>query len=370
MSDLVAAPSLPNMLDFTFDELEHFFTETLGQPRFRAAQVWHWLWVKNVHSFEAMSNVSQALRTQLAAEASIVRPSIEKVEKSSDGTIKFLLRLADGELVETVLIPSTALEGNVRMTQCLSCQVGCAMGCTFCSTGGMGFTRNMSMGEILGQVQVAREYLGDTKPDHPIIRNLVYMGMGEPLLNLDAVTRSLHTLHHPKGLNFSTRRMTVSTCGIATGLKELGESGLAYLAVSLHAPTQALRAQLMPKAARWPLEDLIRTLESYPLNTRERITLEYLLLGGVNDGPEQARELIRICSRLKAKLNLIPYNPTPGSPYKAPTPEAILTFEKLLWAKKITAVLRKSKGQDINAACGQLRARLVGAAPQTPCWGE
>ena len=245
-----------------------------------------------------------------------------------------------------------------RMTQCLSTQVGCAMGCTFCSTGGLGFTRNMSMGEILGQLQAARAWLGDDLPERPIIRNLVYMGMGEPLLNLPQVMRSLQTLHHPRGLNFSARRITVSTCGIEHGLRELGESGLAYLAVSLHAPTQELRARLMPKAARWPLDELVTALESYPLKTRERITLEYLVIGGVNDGPEQARQLVRLCSRLKAKLNLIPYNPTPGSAYRPPTPESLLAFEKMLWDKHVTAIVRKSKGQDIEAACGQLRAAL------------
>ena len=293
-------------------------------------------------------------------------PEISLVRKSSDGTVKFLLRLADGEHIETVLIPSTDKAGATRMTQCLSTQVGCAMACTFCSTGKLGFTRNMSMGEILGQVQAARAWLGDTLPEKPLIRNLVYMGMGEPLLNLREVMKSLETLHHQRGLAFSARRVTVSTCGIEQGLRELGDSGLAYLAVSLHAPTQELRERLMPRAARWPLDELLNALESYPLKTRERITLEYLVIGGVNDGPEQARQLVRICSRLKAKLNLIPYNPTPGSPYAPPSPESLLAFERMLWNKNITAIVRKSKGQDIEAACGQLRAALDAAGTGTP----
>lgn len=372
MTDIPPAPLAPcasesrsalvDLCNLTFPELERFVTEDLGQPKFRALQVWQWIWRKNVTDFAAMTDVSRETRALLAERATLGRPEVAVVRTSKDGTIKFLLRLADGEHVETVLIPSEAPQrpGDraVRMTQCLSTQVGCAMGCTFCSTGGLGFTRNMTMGEILGQLQAARAYLGDDLPERPIIRNLVYMGMGEPLLNLPEVMRSLETLHHKRGLSFSARRITVSTCGIQKGLRELGDSGLAYLAVSLHAPTQELRARLMPKAARWPLDDLLAALESYPLKTRERITLEYLVIGGVNDGPEQARQLTRLCARLKAKLNLIPYNPTPGSPYRPPTPESLLAFEKMLWDKHVTAIVRKSKGQDIEAACGQLRAAM------------
>ncbi|HJB66533.1 MAG TPA: 23S rRNA (adenine(2503)-C(2))-methyltransferase RlmN [Candidatus Mailhella merdavium] len=355
-----------NICDLTFGELEHFVTDTLTLPRFRALQIWQWIWRRNARSFDEMTDIAKDVRALLAERCRISWPEISLVRKSSDGTVKFLLRLADGEHIETVLIPSTDKAGATRMTQCLSTQVGCAMACTFCSTGKLGFTRNMSMGEILGQVQAARAWLGDTLPEKPLIRNLVYMGMGEPLLNLREVMKSLETLHHQRGLAFSARRVTVSTCGIEQGLRELGDSGLAYLAVSLHAPTQELRERLMPRAARWPLDELLNALESYPLKTRERITLEYLVIGGVNDGPEQARQLVRICSRLKAKLNLIPYNPTPGSPYAPPSPESLLAFERMLWNKNITAIVRKSKGQDIEAACGQLRAALDAAGTGTP----
>lgn len=354
-----------NICDLTFGELEHFVTDTLTLPRFRALQIWQWIWRRNARSFDEMTDIAKDVRALLAERCRISWPEISLVRKSSDGTVKFLLRLADGEHIETVLIPSTDKAGATRMTQCLSTQVGCAMACTFCSTGKLGFTRNMSMGEILGQVQAARAWLGDTLPEKPLIRNLVYMGMGEPLLNLREVMKSLETLHHQRGLAFSARRVTVSTCGIEQGLRELGDSGLAYLAVSLHAPTQELRERLMPRAARWPLDELLNALESYPLKTRERITLEYLVIGGVNDGPEQARQLVRICSRLKAKLNLIPYNPTPGSPYAPPSPESLLAFERMLWNKNITAIVRKSKGQDIEAACGQLRAALDAAGTGT-----
>lgn len=351
---------MKNLLNFTYTELENFFVSDLGQPRFRAKQVWQWIWQKMARDFASMTNVSKELRAQLDTCTYIRWPDVVTVAISKDGTIKFLLALEDGAQVETVLIPATQREGSVRMTQCLSCQVGCAMGCTFCSTGSMGFERNMTAGEIVGQVLVAREYLGDARPEHPIIRNLVFMGMGEPLLNLMEMQRSLDMLNDCHGLSFSPRRITVSTCGIKKGLRELGESGQAFLAVSLHAPTQVLRAQIMPKAAQWPLDDLISALESYPLKTRERITFEYLLLGGVNDSLAHARDLVRLVSRVKGKLNLIVYNPAEGAPYAAPREDDILAFEKYLWDKGVTAIIRKSKGQDIQAACGQLKATYQG----------
>jgi len=344
-----------NLLNLSYPELEAFMKDTLGEPRFRAAQVWQWIWQRGVTDFDAMTNVSLAARERLAETARITLPEIVTEQVSSDGTRKFLLRLEDGHTVETVLIPGEERAGLMRLTQCLSCQVGCAMACTFCSTGDMGFVRNMTAGEILGQILVAKKAINDDRLDRPMIRNLVFMGMGEPLLNLAEVLRSLSMLNHEKGLHFSPRRITVSTCGLPKGLQELGESGEAFLAVSLHAPTQELRRQIMPKAAAWPLDELVEALAAYPLKTREHITLEYLLLGGVNDQPEHARALAKIVSRIKAKLNLIAYNPSEGQPYAAPSPETVLAFQKILWDKRITAILRKSKGQDIKAACGQLR---------------
>ena len=348
-----------DILNMTYPELERYFVEQLGEPRFRAGQVWQWLWQKHAASFADMTDVSKNLRAKLTEIAEIVVPEVVTVQTSCDGTEKLLLRLRDGALVETVIIPSTGHDGSVRLAQCVSSQVGCAMGCTFCSTGTMGFVRNMTAGEIVGQVLVARQRLGDSRIDHPIIRNLVFMGMGEPLLNLPEVMRALEILQHGRGMDFSTRRITISTCGIKNGLRELGESGKAYLAVSLHAPNQALREQIMPRAASWHLDDLMNSLAEYPLKTRERITFEYLLLGGVNDSPEQAAELARLVARVKGKLNLIVYNPSEGAPYRAPSEEAVLAFEKVLWARGITAIRRKSKGQDIKAACGQLKSSWV-----------
>ena len=356
-----------NILEMTLPELTQWVTGDLGLPKFRSQQIWQWVWQRMARSFDEMTNISKPVREELSKKAQIVWPEVDKIQTSSDSTTKFLLRLGDGERVETVLIPSTSREGNVRWTQCLSTQVGCPMHCTFCSTGTMGFTRNMTMGEILGQILVARDYLGDTRPQWPVLRNLVFMGMGEPLLNFENLERALKSLNEDGGLNFSPRRITVSTCGIEKGLRELGESGLAFLAVSLHAPTQELRQKIMPGAAKWPLEELLKTLNSYPLKTRERITFEYLLLGGVNDGPEQARQLIYVVRSVrKSKINLIVYNPPEGALYKAPTQQRILAFEKILWDAGITAVIRKSKGQDIDAACGQLKVRAEKEEGQTP----
>ncbi len=350
---------MQNLLEFTLPELTQWLSD-LGHPKFRAVQLWQWIWQHMARSFDDMTSLSKVLRAQLAELAEIRWPEVDRVQTSSDGTTKFLLRLADGERVETVLIPATSKEGNVRWTQCLSSQVGCAMGCTFCSTGTMGFTRNMTMGEILGQILVARDYLHDTRPQWPVLRNLVFMGMGEPLLNFTNVHRALLSLNENGGLNFSPRRITVSTCGIRKGLAELGESGLAFLAISLHAPTQQLREKLMPGAAKWPLQDLLDTLNSYPLKTRERVTFEYLMLGGINDGPEQAKQLIKVVRTVrKSKINLIIYNETPDSPYHEPSHDRVLAFEKILWDAGITAVIRKSKGRDIDAACGQLKVSTM-----------
>lgn len=352
--------SKKDILSLSYPQLENFIVTELKQPKFRTKQIWEWLWKKNASSFEEMTSLSKDFRILLEDKAEIIKLSLIDMQTSEDGTKKFLLALPDGEAIETVLIPSYDREGKMRITQCISCQVGCAMACTFCSTGTLGFTRNMTMGEILGQIQFTRAYLNDIEPSHPIIRNIVYMGMGEPLLNLENVLNSLHTLNNELGLAFSPRRITVSTCGIKKGLEELSDAGLSYLALSLHAPNQALREKIMPKAAKgWHLDELIKNLGEYKLKSRERITLEYLLIGNVNDSIEHAKELVYICSRLKAKLNLIPYNKTPHAPYSSPTNERLRAFQKYLNDKHIVAVFRKSKGADIAAACGQLKGEYL-----------
>ncbi|MDD2219854.1 MAG: 23S rRNA (adenine(2503)-C(2))-methyltransferase RlmN [Desulfoplanes sp.] len=343
---------MKNILDLTFAELENLLLE-MDEPKFRAAQIWAWLWRQGSQNFSEMTNVSKEFRTRLAETWTIAWPKVHTLQESVDGTVKFLLRFDDDALVETVLIP----EGD-RYTQCLSTQVGCAMGCTFCSTGAMGFMRNMTGGEIAMQVLVTRDFLLG-RDQGQRLTNLVFMGMGEPLMNWPEVKRAMAILHSEHGLSFSRRKITLSTCGIQKGLLEFAKQGLALPAISLHAPTQELRSKIMPKAARLPLDELMDILEHYPLQSRERVTIEYLLLGGVNDSLDHARALVKLLSRLKCKVNLIAFNPGLGIPYKSPTQEAVLAFEKLLWDKGMTCTLRKSKGQDIAAACGQLRAQTT-----------
>ena len=337
-----------NILELTYPELEEA-VRAMGHQAFRARQLWQWLWRKGVRDFSAMTNIARDFREQLAHEWSLSWPVVVETQQSSDGTVKLLLRLTDGALVETVLIPD-----KDRYTQCLSCQIGCPMGCTFCSTGLMGFVRNMTGGEIASQVLVAREHLRA----HGLaeeVKNLVYMGMGEPLTNWEEVRRSLQILSHPEGLEFSRRRITLSTCAIKGKLGVFDTEGLALPAISLHAPTQEIREQLMPGAARWHIDDLIKTLQEMELKPRERVTIEYILIKGVNDGLQHARQLVRLLSHLKCKINLIAYNPGPGIGYAAPASEDVLAFEELLRKKGFTVTLRKSKGQDIAAACGQLK---------------
>lgn len=345
-----------NLLDMRLSDLEEWMANDLNEPKYRAAQVFQWIWQRLSRDFDSMTNVSRVLRGKLKEQAIIPWPEVDSIRKSADGTTKFLLRFGDGALAETVLIPSENRAGEVRWAQCLSTQIGCPMRCAFCATGAMGFTRNMGMGEILGQVLIGRDYLDDRRLDWPVLRNLVFMGMGEPLLNLDSLIPALETLGHEKGMNFSPRRMTVSTCGIEKGLEILGKSGLAFLAVSLHAPTQDLRRRIMPGAASWPLAEMMAALKKYPLKTRERITFEYLLLGGVNDSVAHARDLATLVAGARGKINLIIYNPVPGLPFIQPADEAVEAFQKYLFDHNIMSIVRKSKGPDIEAACGQLRA--------------
>ncbi|WP_029896518.1 23S rRNA (adenine(2503)-C(2))-methyltransferase RlmN [Desulfohalovibrio reitneri] len=341
---------MENILDLPFEALRERFTE-MGEPAFRAEQVWQWLWRKRARSFGEMTNVSKGLRAGLESMFEIAWPVPENVPVSSDGTTKFLLRLADGQAVEMVLIPE-----RDHYTLCMSSQVGCAMGCVFCSTGRMGFVRNLAHGEMLGQVLVAQDHIERNGLAMPL-KNLVFMGMGEPLLNFETLLDGLRSMARDNGLGFGRRRVTVSTAGVPDRIRQLGETNLARLAVSLHAPTQELRERIMPKAAKaLPLDRLMEDIRAYPLPQRERVTLEYTLLRGVNDSDEHARQLVRLLSTTKCKVNLIACNPGPDSPYDAPPSERVLAFEQVLRSKHLTTILRKSKGQDINAACGQLVA--------------
>jgi len=340
---------MQNLIELTKNDLEAFVAEDLKEPRFRTEQIWQWLWQKRVRDIEAMTNLSKPLREKVASMANIVWPEVTQVAQSKDGTIKFLLRMTDGALIETVLIPM-----NDRYSQCLSTQVGCAMGCTFCNTGLLGFERNLTYGEIMGQILVGRQYLEDQNMNP--LKNLVFMGMGEPLLNLDTLIKVLTDLPCERGLSLSWRRSMVSTVGFPDKLKILGDLEIALPAISLHAPTQELRAKIMPKAAKVHIDDLMASLKAYPMRNRERITFEYLLLKDVNDSLEHADQLARLIDRRKGKINLIAYNAVEGMPYDAPDRDKVEAFEKRLWDHGLTAFIRRSMGSDIKAACGQLKA--------------
>lgn len=340
---------MQNLIELNKNDLEAFVVEDLKLPRFRSEQIWQWLWQKRTRSIDGMTNLSKDLRQKLMTMATIDWPEIAKVQQSKDGTIKLLLKLSDGALIETVLIPM-----QDRYSQCLSTQVGCAMACTFCNTGKLGFERNLTYGEIMGQILVGRQYLEDQ--DMNPLKNLVFMGMGEPLLNLDNLLKVLHDLPCERGLSLSWRRSMVSTVGFPDKLKILGEHEVALPAISLHAPSQELRAKIMPKAAKIHLNDLMAALKKYPMRPRERITFEYLLLKDVNDSLEHADQLAKLIDRKRGKINLIAYNATEGMPYGAPDRDKVEAFEKRLWDHGLTAFIRRSMGSDIKAACGQLKA--------------
>ncbi|RME40216.1 MAG: 23S rRNA (adenine(2503)-C(2))-methyltransferase RlmN [Deltaproteobacteria bacterium] len=327
------------------DELADFFAG-LGEKAFRARQMLRWLYQRDVSDFDSMTDLSKALRARLAEIATVSDLRPEQVLISRDGTRKYLFRLRDGQTVESVRIPMD--EG--RTTLCISSQVGCAMGCAFCLTGTFGLQRNLSAAEIVNQVLAARR-------DGPV-NNIVFMGMGEPLHNLDNVVRALHILYAGEGLNYGPRRVTLSTSGLVPELRELGRRVRVGLAISLNATTNELRDQLMPVNRRYPIEELLQACRDYPLQPRERITFEYVLLGGVNDSLADAKRLVRLMHGVPAKINLITYNEHDGSAFQAPDPEAVDAFQGYLLNHGLVAVRRASKGQDILAACGQLKAAL------------
>ncbi|MFW6415334.1 MAG: 23S rRNA (adenine(2503)-C(2))-methyltransferase RlmN [Thermodesulfobacteriota bacterium] len=344
---------MQNIYELSLAELEAELGR-LGARPFRSRQVWQWVWQKGSTSFGEMTNIGKEFRELLSGSFSLERPETVTVKSSLDTTTKFLLQLADKNLIETVLIPE-----RDHYTLCISSQVGCPLGCTFCSTAKMGFIRNLSSGEILTQILIARDYLWEQGTDYPL-RNIVFMGMGEPLLNWENVKRALEVIRDEKGLNFSYRRVTLSSVGIPDRLQEYAQTGLGSLAISLHAPDQELREELMPRAARmFPLQDLIKTLQSLPLRSRQRITIEYILMKDTNENLHHAKKLNKILSSVPCKVNLISYNPDPELPYAAPSPQDVLNFERYLWDKNRAVFLRKSKGQDIKAACGQLQNEYI-----------
>jgi len=320
--------------------------EAKGGERFHARQVYRWIYKRGIVDFERMTDLSKGLRSQLASEFTLTTPVVMAESRSIDGTRKFVLELADGRRIEAVFIPDTP-----AMTFCISTQVGCAMGCGFCLTGKMGLVRNLTAGEIAGQVRVLAQATGLL--DRPF--NIVLMGMGEPLHNYDNTMKALRILHAEEGLAVSPRRVTLSTVGIVPGLQRLAHEPLMpNLAISLHATTDEQRTELVPPNRKYPLAEILETCRRFPLKKRSRITFEYVMLSGVNDTPEDARRLARLLSGIKSKVNLIPLNPAPGIPYERPSDERIDRFAQILADRHLTVSVRKSRGRDIRAACGQL----------------
>ena len=340
----MTAPRL-NLAELDLLELESAL-EQRGCERFHARQLYRWIYRRAVTDFDAMSDLSKDLRGRMAAEFEVVTPRVITDSRSIDGTRKFVLELADGRCIEAVFIPDTP-----AMTFCISTQVGCAMGCGFCLTGKMGLVRNLTAGEIAGQVRVLAAATGML--DHPF--NIVLMGMGEPLHNYENTMKALRMLHSEHGLAVSPRRVTLSTVGIVPALKRLAHEPLMpNLAVSLHATTDEQRSQLVPPNRKYPLAEILDTCRRFPLKKRNRITFEYVMLDGVNDTPEDAHRLARLLSGIKAKVNLIPLNPAPGIPYSRPSDATVDRFAQILADRHLTVSVRKSRGQDIRAACGQL----------------
>ncbi len=359
-----------DLLTLTLPQLQQWFVER-GEPAFRAKQVYSWLYQQLSTDFAAMTNLPQPLRSRLAEEACI-GPMIVRSELHSkdDRTRKILLELADGKLIESVLMlypPSS--ESGARATVCVSTQAGCAFGCTFCATGQMGFDRHLSAGEIVAQVlYFARELraapwtaagLPGSKPiDH--VTNIVLMGMGEPLHNYENVLQALRILNSPEGFNLGARHMTVSTVGLVPAIRRLSQEPLQVnLAISLHAPTDELRGQTMPVNRKYPLQELLTACKDYISATRRQVTFEYVLLAGVNDTPVHAHQLGELLAPLEqfAHVNCIPVNATSAS-YRPPGPDAIRTFRNILFEHGVSNSVRAERGDDIAAACGQLRTRF------------
>lgn len=320
-----------------------------GEPPYRAAQIRQWLFQKRAVSFAEMSNLPARLRQTLENEFSIGRLEVLRATTSADGTVKYLFGLGDGLSIESVLIP----EAN-RLTLCVSTQVGCGFGCSFCATAQVGLKRNLKSSEIVEQLLEAQRLAGGRRITH-----VVLMGMGEPLANYPATLAAIRIITDSEtGAGISPRRVTLSTVGLVPQMQRLLEETQVNLAVSLHAPEDDLRSQMMPVNRKYPLAALLECCRSLPLPRRRRITFEYVLLAGVNDAPEQAEKLARLLAGLRCKINLIPFNPHPGSPYRRPAPGAIAAFQEVLRRHGYQVNVRQPRGDDVQAACGQLQGEF------------
>ena len=346
-----------NLLDFNRQSLRDFFSE-LGEKPFRADQLMKWIYQQGEDDFSKMTNLNKNLRAKLQDRCEIRAPEISTFQQASDGTIKFALLLDGGQEVESVWIPE-----EDRATLCVSSQVGCALECTFCSTAQQGFNRNLTVSEIIGQVWRVAKFIGlspDTN-ERPVT-NVVMMGMGEPLLNLKNVVPAMEIMLDDLGFGLSKRRVTLSTSGVVPALDKLGDQIDVALAISLHAPNDELRDEIVPVNKKYPIEEFLAGVRRYLQKSnanRGKVTVEYVMLNGINDSMDQAEELAQLMKNTPCKINLIPFNPYPGSPYTRSSNSRIDRFDKVLMGHGYTVVVRKTRGDDIDAACGQLVGDVV-----------
>src|SRR6266446_2067823 len=355
-----------NLVGLGREALAAEMTEFGAEP-FRARQLWHWIYHRGATDFAVMTSLSRPFREKLAAHYVLKRPAISSALASVDGTRKWLLRFADGEEVETVHIPE-----EDRGTLCVSSQVGCTLTCSFCHTGTQRLVRNLAPEEIVGQVMVARDALGEwpSPQDDRQLTNIVLMGMGEPFYNYENVATALKIVMDHEGLSLSRRKITLSTSGVVPMIARCGEELGVNLAISLHAVTDELRDVLVPLNKKYPLAELLEACRTYPGSSNaRRITFEYVMLNGVNDTPAEAKELVRLLQGIPAKVNLIPFNPWPGAPYECSSDAAITAFSDIVFTAGYSAPVRTPRGRDISAACGQLksdsvRARRTMSSPQ------
>jgi 23S rRNA (adenine2503-C2)-methyltransferase len=345
-----------NLLEFDLDGLAAFCAR-LGEKRFRATQLFRWIHQKGAADFSAMSNLAASLRDKLAGCAVIAAPALLSEQISQDGTTKWLFDVGGGNAIETVFIPEAT-----RGTLCISSQAGCAVGCRFCSTGHQGFSRNLTTAEIVGQLWFAEHLLRQRlayAPGERVISNVVMMGMGEPLQNYSALLPALRAMLDDHGYGLSRRRVTVSTSGVVPMMDRLRQDCPVALAVSLHAPIDALRDDLVPLNRKYPIAELLEACQRYLVTApRDFITFEYCMLAGVNDAPEHAQALVRLSERVACKFNLIPFNPFPASGLLRSGPEQVAAFAQILQQAGVVTTVRKTRGDDIDAACGQLAGEV------------
>jgi 23S rRNA (adenine2503-C2)-methyltransferase len=335
-----------DLMDFSLEELQAFVTEGLGERKFRANQLFEWIYNHLAEDFDQMTNLSKDFRALLEQIGRVAPIEFKGMHSSDDGTAKVTFECDDKAIIETVLIPASG-----RNTLCISSQVGCAMGCTFCYTAKMGLRRHLSTAEIVAQVVLARQKLTE-KVGH--IGNIVFMGMGEPLHNYDNVVRAVHILTNNTGLDFSRRRVTVSTSGLVPQLKKFGEDCDVQLAISLNGTTDEQRSKLMPVNDRWGIDELLDCLREFPLENRQRITFEYVMIKGITDRIEDAARLVDLTADIPCKVNIIPFNPHPETPFETPSEEQILAFQQYLIDHDVHVLRRKTRGREEMAACGQL----------------